>query len=397
MGLWTDGEPISQATGDHNMLDYSSSFINSTGDNTVTVKSALFDNNIDNYEVIGDHREIIKGADGINKIFSLLDIDYPYEAVSTLIVNKILAIIMHSPANVFITDSNGLKAGYEINDNYIPDSFYDPESKTIILINPSENLSLTVIGENTANFNSDYSISFYQINEQNKEQYYLLEDVINPGESKKILLDTSLTTILPPNENRTIIMKAFLKKMERAISLLNNQESNKIDKKNHIKKVITNIQKNIKSYDDRYSNSRYIQALTELYAVYRDLFHARQLTNTSSEKGSLEALSYQLNNLLLSAFDDLNLLFTDSQEKVRIRLPHRYFEAMLKTNQKMLTRENNKMQLKFNADKKIFQYQVNAYALAEKNYLRAQNAVYEKKYPESLLYLLLSMRFLGEI
>lgn len=95
--IWEDGEPVSQII-DKDKRDYSPSFIFGDGDETVTVSSANIEG-VDSYEIPGDHLEIIKNEEGILRIFNLLDLEFPNESVSTPVIEKILALILHSPAN----------------------------------------------------------------------------------------------------------------------------------------------------------------------------------------------------------------------------------------------------------------------------------------------------------
>lgn len=378
--MWEDGEPVSQIIKSKAKRDYSPSFINTNGDKTVTVLSANIQD-VDSHQIHGNHGQIISSPSGVEKIFELLGLIFPQENISVSPIEKILALVLHSPANFWLTDQ-------------IPNSFFDPSAKTLIVLNPNDNLTLYVKGENNAKPQSLYEISFLELSNQGLLTTYRFEDKINPNQEKQFPLDSLKRHLFVNHDNHLSVFNSLLIKINKAKDLLNKWNSLNPYQKNRVKNSLNTSITQAQTYKKTYDKQKYQKAVFHLTSTRQHLFKARKLIN---KFGKDDALALGLNEQILSAFSEADYLYLEAQKKKGIHLPDGYLKLKLKITEKSLNRKNIKIQKLKDSGEKIYQYQGIAFVKAEQNYIKAQNALSEGKNLEAFLYSTLCLWFLYEV
>ncbi len=139
---WPDGKPVT--------------FENTqAGDSTVLNKSALIENT-NQQTLVSTHVDLVQTEAGIEAILAALDLDIPAQTGNEQpALNPALFFLLHSPAEITVTDPNGGQAGFGVS-NPIPNSFYSPEDKLLLIYGASAgDYQTEVIGTDNGSYQLD--------------------------------------------------------------------------------------------------------------------------------------------------------------------------------------------------------------------------------------------------
>lgn len=164
LNRWADGRPISNES-------------TVLGDGTVLKKSTLLMPELNQTTVVNSHRDLVQTQTGIEAILADLNIAVvPQIGDSQPPRNPGLFFLLHSPAEITVTAPDNGQAGFNVS-NPIPNSFYSPEDKLLIIYQALAgdyrvNISGTGAGE--------YQLDIGQLTDQG-ESWSSLVDTIQPG------------------------------------------------------------------------------------------------------------------------------------------------------------------------------------------------------------------------
>jgi hypothetical protein len=395
LGMWEDGEPLHIYNEEKNEFDYSPSFILGEGDKTVTAYSTIFDSLPagQKHEVITNHTGVISSTDSMYKIFSIFDIPFPTTSTSTIPINKILGLIMHSPAN-FSISYNDKGVGYSTDHMpQLPLSFYDEGAKTIIIGNPPESLQLSVLGESDISPHSNYEINILHLDEDSNFTGYNVADTINPDEYKNFTLNITQHNPFSNEENIPTITNSFLNKVKKIEQKIYQSQELKPHQKKKIVADLKIIFKKTSLYQKYWENKKYKKAVLNLSFIFRKLFHVRKLMIHYLPEAKF---SLKINSEIYDLLSDLQLLYEDSYQKAVILPKSKYLEIKIRIAKKFLNSINHIIQKKINMGLSTNIHQALAFTKAQEELAKALHAHYQNSDIKALSYLKLVRLFLLE-
>jgi len=303
---------------------------------------------------------------------------------------------MHSPANFWITDSLGRSAGFQQDSNLIPDAFYDQEVKTLILLNPSDNLQLSVLGDQNIPANSHYELSLLEVTNNSPTHSYNYYDQINSGQQKSMNLDLLKTVYIQPDNNISLL-DSFRQKIIRLKTEANEELGFTPAYKSLLNYCFDKALIKITTFESLYSSQSYPSALIQLDEVYNHLFRSRMIFNILSETPELKSQALSFNYRIVDAFSELNYYYPLTQEQIGANYTSAYTDYRLAGTLDLKNTVNLDMQTKQDNQQYIAYFQPLSFQQAEEYIINSQQSKYNQKYYDSLLYSLLAKRFLQEV
>ncbi|HEU5114923.1 MAG TPA: hypothetical protein VFT82_04125 [Candidatus Paceibacterota bacterium] len=145
---WFDGEPTGYEYG--------------TGDGTVPVQSALL--GTDDSEISSSHLELPVSAE--SKAISFLTGSTSPETDYGPVPSRVLLMVMHSPADILVSDSDGKSTGFDLlahsYKEEIPGSFYSGAENKVQFVSisdpASKNYSVTITGKGTGEYSLESAL-----------------------------------------------------------------------------------------------------------------------------------------------------------------------------------------------------------------------------------------------
>lgn len=289
LNRWLDGRP----TG----YDYTND-----GDGTVLSKSALIENT--NQETVSDnHMDLVQTQTGIDAIMATLDIDTPAQIGNEQPSrNPSLLFLLHSPAEITVTDPNGGQAGFGV-DKPITNSFYSQEDKLLLIYNALAGEYQTTI---TGTDNGSYQLEIGQLTNNGNYWSSLVDEIQTASTDVWTVNFDSQNPLSDPVVDQSGISKIDQAKLR--LERLKSQTNRKLA--NYLNKII-------KLLDKRQNLSALRLALTSTYK-FRYWIDRFGQSNTSL-KDEADQIGQLLNQALVTVGQNSRQKLTKKQTGAELR------------------------------------------------------------------------------
>jgi len=394
--MWKDGEPDRLLNAPNEYEEYFPSYIFSDGDDTVTINSAVV-NGVENYMIAGSHGETISDQNAINQILTWLDVNYTIQPFDDITLEKIIALILHSPVNMSVENVAGQTVGYQSNPNQqIPLSFYDETAKVIIIGNPEDSLKIKLVGDSGIENQAGYDLAVLSENKMDNLEKYLLSDTIGPDEEKEYLLDTKKGSLNKEGDSST---PSFSSLKIKITNMINQIETADYLSRQQKKLLASSLSSTLAKIDllEKYSKQKkYTTLNSQLNIIQSYLFRTRRLLNLYSKNSEYEKEMLKINQGFPDIFSDLFFIKLASLKQKPCYLSKKYLKLKLWQNEILFTVKKKKIE-RDAAKNHAYLYQSASLFLAENYFQKANHYSDNDKIEEALFYSELSRWFLGEI